>query len=182
MAKWNIGARTPLSPREKLINRYRNARSTLLGVMLFSAINVVMAAFGSDTYFLFSATIPYFIAMLGAILCGRMSDEFYAYLELGEMDFLPGWLMIGFAVIALVLVAAYFVLWLLSKHRVGWLIAALVFFALDTVLMFVLFGFVGMILDIVFHIWVLVSLILGVVAYKQLQNMPPEEVYVQPQV
>ena len=56
MAKWNVGARTPLSPREKLINRYRNARSTLLGVMLFSAINVVMAALGSETYFLFSAT------------------------------------------------------------------------------------------------------------------------------
>ncbi|MBP5765950.1 MAG: hypothetical protein J6X47_03075, partial [Clostridia bacterium] len=57
---------------------------------------------------------------------------------------------------------------------VGWLIAALVCFVIDTVIL-VIIGFdpgrvFGSVVNIVFHIWVIVSLILGIVAHFKLKK------------
>ena len=56
----------------------------------------------------------------------------------------------------------------------GWLIAALVCFVIDTVIL-VIIGFdpgrvFGSVVNIVFHIWVIVSLILGIVAHFKLKK------------
>ena len=63
-----------------------------------------------------------------------------------------------------------------KKNNVGWLVAALVLFAIDTVSMFLFMGIdVSMILDIVFHAWVIYYLIAGIVAHKKLKELPLEE-------
>ncbi len=147
-------------------NQYAVARGNFLLVVIFSLINVVLCLLGQDTYFLFSAIVPYFIASIGALWGGLYSPEYYADLEMTEADFLPVGFVIACAAVAVVIIATYFVCWLLSKKHVAFMIIPLVLFVIDTVAMPILFGFsLEWILDYVFHAWVLVSLIIGIVYY-----------------
>ena len=100
-------------PRSLLTSTYNNARNTLIFVFAFTVVNIVFAIIGSDTYFLFSAMIPYYIALIGAIYCGMMSPEFYEELG-GMMMRLPTGAIAVFAVVALVLAGLYLLCWLLS--------------------------------------------------------------------
>ena len=50
-----------VSPHVLLENKYLSSRNNLLLVIIFTLINIVMAALGNDSYFLFSASIPYYI-------------------------------------------------------------------------------------------------------------------------
>ncbi len=145
-------------------NQYNVARVNVLSVVLFTLINVVLCLLGMDSYFLFSAIVPYFIASIGALWGGLYPPEYYADLEMTEADFLSTGFVVACAVVAIVIIALYFVCWLLSKKHVAFMIAALALFAIDTILMPVLFGIsLDWILDYVFHAWVLVSLVIGIV-------------------
>lgn len=158
--------------RMTLEKRYNNSRNNLLFVVIFSVINIVLLTWNSFTYFLFSATVPYMLADLGKFFCGKYPLTYYDGIEVDE--FLPEavyWVMLA---IAAVIIVMYLLAYLFSKkNRVGWLIFALIFFVLDTVTMFLYFGIsADMIMDIVFHIWVLVSLGLGIHAHFKLKKLP----------
>ena len=162
-----------LAERQTLERRYNGARNNLLLVVVFSAVNVILSVLNSFSYFLFSASVPYMLADLGRYLCGRYPEEYYEDAEVYE--FFPDtvfWVMIA---ISAVIIAMYLLAYIFSKkNRVGWLIFALVFFALDTVTMFLYFGIsVDILMDIVFHIWVLVSLFMGVFSHYKLKKLPP---------
>ncbi len=145
-------------------NYYNTARVNVLSVVIFTLINVVLCLLGMDSYFLFSAIVPYFIASIGALWGGLYPPEYYADLEMTEADFLSTGFVVACAAVAIVIIALYFVCWLLSKKHVAFMIAALALFAIDTVMMPVLFGIsLDWILDYVFHAWVLVSLVIGIV-------------------
>lgn len=145
-------------------NQYNVARVNVLSVVLLTLINVVLCLLGMDSYFLFSAIVPYFIASIGALWGGLYPPEYYADLEMTEADFMSTGFVVACAAIAIFIIALYFVCWLLSKKHVAFMIAALVLFAIDTILMPVLFGIsLDWILDYVFHAWVLVSLVIGIV-------------------
>ncbi len=169
-----------LSSRQQLESRYATARGNLLIVVCFSVINMVLMIAGSDTYFLFSAFIPYILTTFGMMFCGKLSEEWYvdenAGLPILEDSFL--YTMVAIAVIFVIL---YLISWFFSKKRVGWLIFALVFFGLDTLGMLAFYGFaMDSIIDIVFHVWVIVSLSMGISAYFKLKKLPSEEeVYVE---
>jgi hypothetical protein len=147
--------------------RYDSARSSLLSVVIFSAVNLVIRLLNLNMYFLFSALVPLFLQEVGM-----------AFNEEG----MPA-LMVASIVAAVAIIGIYLVCYLQSKKHSGWLIAALVLFVLDTG--FVLFLFdTTMILDAVFHVWVLVSLILGLVAAGKLKKAAaqPPVFYGQPPV
>jgi len=82
-----------------------------------------------------------------------------------------------FIVISIALTLFYLLAWYMSgKNRVGWLIFALVFFGLDTLAMLLINGIdITSIVDILFHIWVIYYLILGISAHYKLKELPPEE-------
>ena len=84
-----------------------------------------------------------------------------------------------YVAIAIVIVGLYALMWFLSKkHGYGWLVAALLLFVADTFAMFYFTGFTAdMILDFVFHVWVLVSLCSGIIAAINLKKLPEEEPY-----
>lgn len=171
----NGGAGQATTPRGQLENRYASARANLLLVVVFTAINLVLLVSQSDTYFLFSAFIPYILTSFGVILCGMYPAEFYAA-DFADVEFLDKSFFVVMLVISLVILALYLLSWFLSKKRGGWLIFALVFFALDTLGMFLLGGFsMDSIVDILFHAWVIVSLCSGVIAHGKLKKLPPEE-------
>ena len=166
-----------LSERAMLENKYKSARIDLLLVAIMTLVNVIFVITGSDTYFLFSATVPYLLSFLSALYCGMLSPEIYEYLDVATAEFLPAPVFYVALAIALVITALYVVAFFLSnKGRVGWLVFALIFFIIDTLVMFFYYGIsFDMIIDYVFHAAVIVFLAMGIKAHRSLENLPPEE-------
>lgn len=153
--------------KNKYLSRWKGGNWAIFCVAAFSVVNILMFLFGSDSYFLFTAYIPYFLGALGVAFLKGMW-EYPVSPALGA--FLLS--------ITAVLVILYFVFWFFSKKKVGWLIAGTVFFALDTAFV-VLFGmisgdFVSLLVDILFHILALVEMILGVTAAVKLKKLPDD--------
>ena len=168
-----VGAQMPT--RGALEYRYNYARNQLIWVVAFSAINLILQLVGADLYFLFSTYVPLLLTSLGMYLCGKYPEEYY--LDWGDEPFLPSVVLTVLAVIAFLSIGAYLLFWFLSKkQKVAWMIVALVFFALDTVVMFLSVEIIAeMLLDILFHAWVIYSLASGIRAAFKLKNLPPEE-------
>ena len=159
----NKTQRAPLT-RALATKNYTVARHNLLLVIILSAVNIVLYLAGSDTMMLFSATVPYYSVVFGWLY----SDAFG----------IPAYLVIGLCA-AFVILALYFVCWLLSKKNGGWMIAALVLFALDTVALIALYiiaSDVSGILDALIHAWVLYYLIMGVYYGNKLKTLPEDPV------
>lgn len=169
-----------LSQRDLLQNKFNGARANLLLVVLFSAINIVMLVLNTGSYFLFSATVPYIIGDIAMDWCGKYPAEYYEELYGGvpaaEELYGNGVFAVLLAIAAAVIVL-YLVCWFFSKKpRVGFLIFALVLFVIDTVVLFTFYVInVGMVLDYVFHAWVIISLISGISAYFKLKKLPVED-------
>lgn len=164
-----------LTPRQLYESRYRSSRYNLILVIAFTLVNMVLCLTNANTYFLFSASIPYLLTDLGMFLCGKYPEEFYLQDDFNGMELLDTSFLAVMVVIAVVILALYFVCWLLSKKKVGWLIAALVLFGIDTVAMFWYFGITkDMIIDIIFHAWVICYLAMGIQSHFKLKALPEE--------
>lgn len=111
------------------------------------------------------------------ILCGKYPLEYYGGGSLSDYNFMDQTAFVGFIALAIILVALYVLAYVFSKKlRPGWLIFALVIFILDTLFMFIDAGIqADMIIDYLFHIWVIVSLAIGMSAGCKLKKLPPEE-------
>ena len=121
--------------------------------------------------------VPYILAYTGKYVCGLMPESVYEG-EWASTDFLDREVFIVMMVIAFVILVLYFLSWIFSKKlRVGWLIFALVFFSIDTLLLVLIQGVsADGIIDIVFHAWVFVTLINDIRAYFKLKKLPADEV------
>lgn len=171
------GSGRELSARERLVSKYNGARANLLIALGFTLVNLVLLFIDSTSYFLFSLYVPYYIALFGYILSGKMPAEYYVE-EWADLPSLGGsFLAIVLGIVAVILIL-YVLCWIFSKrNRVGWLICALVFIILDTIATVALLGIAAdSIIDIAFHIWLLVSVIGGVSAHYKLKKMPEKVV------
>ena len=164
------------SPRALYEQKYRTSRMNLLLVVAFTVINLILLVTNANSYFLFSAFIPYFITSLGMLFCGRFPEEFYED-GFADMTFLDNSVFVVLLILSIIITLFYLLTWFLSsKNRMVWLIVALVLFGIDTLGMLVLNGIsIDSILDIAFHAWVIYYLIIGVNAGKKLKELPPEE-------
>lgn len=145
--------------RQSLEQKAKGGRSNLLLAIILTVVNIVLLIAGSDMMLLFSISVPYYAVIFGMILGGQE-------------------LMVTGCVIAGIMLAVYFLCWLLSKKRVGWLVAALVLMILDTLCLigfYLLAAEISGILDFVFHAMIIYYLAAGISATKKLKNMPPEE-------
>lgn len=143
-------------------DRFAVCRSNLIAVFGFSLINVLLAAAGANMYFLFSATLPYYLAIIGHEL-------------IGESAAAAGVVIIAVAVVICLL---YLLAWWRSKKKPGWIIAALVFFVIDTIVLLLGMAVIGpgnLIFDILFHVLVLYYLISGIVAWAKAGKAPKQE-------
>lgn len=97
---------------------------------------------------------------------------------MADVVFLDNTFFVIAVVLAALIILLYFLSWLFAKkNKIGWMIFALVFFALDTVAMLAYYGInADMIVDIVFHAWVLISLATGISNYYKLKKLPVEVV------
>ena len=166
----NLG-NDPKMQRQALTSRYAAARTNLLLMIVFSLFNVLMLAANSGVYFLFSASIPYLLTDLGMMLCGMYPQEYYEGLE--AMIFFDKSFFVALLVISLLILAVYLLCWIFSKKKCGFLIGALVLFSIDTVIMIISYG-LSSIIDLAFHIWVIVILAMGISAHYKLRKLPEE--------
>ena len=115
--------------REYLLRQVANGRYSLLLIVILTVVNLIMTILDTNTYFLFSASVPYYLVFVGMGIENGFVD--------GAWN-VKGTLTYTGLVIALVIVAVYLLCWLLSKKRAGWLTAALVLFIVDTVALVVI--------------------------------------------
>ena len=152
-----------MNERQLLSQKEKAGRSNLLIAIILTVVNIVLFLVGSETMLLFSISVPYYAVIFGSIFAA----------ELGA----PEMLVTG-CVIAGVILAVYFLCWLLSKNRLGWLVAAMILVIIDTlalVAFYLLAGEISGVLDLVFHAMILYYLIVGIRSSKKLKTLPPEE-------
>ena len=187
-----LGNQPVLTEREKHLKNHNTARYNLLVAIIFTLVNIILGAVGADYYFLFSASIPYLLGVAGVTGLINRSDIVSEFIA--ESEYMPGTEEFAievsvfstiisvvsaiFVALSIGILFLYFFAWLKSKNpaKRGWMIFALVFFSLDTVAMILLAGEISSdtIIDILFHIYVLVYLIMGVSAASKIKNLPPE--------
>ena len=163
--------------RQRLETKYAQSRHNILLIVLFSLINIILLVADGSTYFLFSAYVPYLFADLGMLFTGSYPSEVYTG-DLAGMEFLPKSFFVVMLVIVMIILVLYLLCWIFSKkQRVGWMITALVFFVIDTAAMLLMIRITAdVIVDIVFHGWVIISLAMGTAAHFKLKKLPAEEV------
>jgi hypothetical protein len=153
-----------VSPRMAEQNKYNVARANLLAVLGFSAANTLLMAFGSNMYLLFSAWIPLYLTALGKAASAEPQVAFLFPILVAA---------------SMILLLPYLFCWIFSKKKVGWMVGALVYFSMDTLLLILLCvmsgDFLSMILDLLFHAWVLYYLIIGVRSGFKLKKLPAED-------
>lgn len=143
--------------------KYKQAKGSLLAIILFSLVNLFALTF-TDSYFLFSA---YFTQLFGYMA--------WAAAEEAAMGLAFVFIFIG----ALTLVP-YLLCFIFAKKRYGWLIAALVMFSLDTLLLLIdsigafAAGDMSYLLDIIFHAYALFALGSAIAAGKQAKKINEE--------
>ena len=157
--------------REYLLRQVANGRYSLLLIVILTVVNLIMTILDTNTYFLFSASVPYYLVFVGMGIENGFVDG--AWNVRGTLTYTG-------LVIALVIVAVYLLCWLLSKKRAGWLTAALVLFIVDTVALVVItFALydspMGKLVDFLLHIWAIVELIQAVRGSKKLRALSPTE-------
>lgn len=148
----------------KEIKNYKIARTNIMVFIIFTIVNMFMLF--ADVYFLFSiySSTSFFVA-------GVVWKEVYG----------NSFLVLGFA-IGLLILAVFFVFWLLSKKHRWAIIVLLVLFSLDSVLLIVdcisamKEGAFSLLVDIVFHALMMYYLVLGVKSSGELQKHFPQGV------
>lgn len=146
--------------RAEALRKKNNARRNILAVIIFTMINLVLLALDTGTMFLFSASVPYYVAVLGAAF--GIPELLYICLAIAGVGLL-----------------FYFLCWYFSKNRGGWMATALVLFALDTVVLIILSILAedfSSIMDVLLHAYILYTLVLGAMADRTLKRLPEEPV------
>ena len=163
------------SKPNNLETKYNSSIANLLLVVVFSAVNIVLLLVNADTYFLFSAFLPYFAVDYGMFLCGMYPEEYYY--DMPDTTFVDKSFLGLYIAIAAAFLLAYLLCWYLAKKKkIGAVILALVMFLIDTAAMLWLTGFVmDSIIDILMHIWVISYLVIGIVTYFKIKKSPQEE-------
>lgn len=165
--------------RAALYTRYSAARMNLLLIIVFTVLNIITLMMDSGQL-LFTAAIPYKIVQIGKTLCGFMPEEYYTKNEMTPL-YDKGFVAV-FIIIALLIVALYLLCWLFSKKRGAdkWLSFALAMMSADTMVAILFADQRTIIVDVLFHLLILVLLFSGIGAYKKLRALPkdePEEEY-----
>lgn len=160
--KANVPNTAPMSPREEVEMKYKRSRANLLLVIIASVVNLFTLAL-NGSYFLFSASIP----AIPVELAMPMTEEEVVVFS----DFIVP------IIIGIILTVPYLLCWVFSKKRVGWMIPALVFFSFDCLYLLLLATIdpTAVIIDILFHAWVMFYLITGVKHGFKLKKMPEDE-------
>lgn len=153
-----------MTPREKYEKGYATARYNLLAVIALTALNIIMFLTGSESYFLFSATMPYQLVVIGWVMAQEGAASAILVITI---------------IAAALIIAAYLVCFFIGKKHVWGMVVALILFAIDTVwfLFLAISAFdTSLIINFLFQAWVLYYLIMAIVYHFKLKAMPCDTV------
>lgn len=171
-----------VAKRNKSAARFKQGQSTLLILAVVTLINTVLLITQSDMYLLFCAIMPYYAVQLAMLFCGKYPPEVYE--GWGE-DILANpagnGLFIGAIIFAILVIAALALCGYLSMKKKWAYITGFVIAMVDTV---VFLGLIGMgmldpvesLLDILFRVWIVVELVIGLknmIIYNNLKDIQP---------
>ncbi len=167
--------------KEKLARRLSSGRIDIILMAMLTIINIIFTFTDAQTYFFFSAFIPYRMAFYGAYLTGKLPEEYYT--DWGNASFFGNGFLIAMLVMAAIIVTLYVLCFFLSKKKSAWLIFAAVLFSIDTL---ALVGYAisysvlaECIIDILLHAYVLYGIISAIIAAGKLKDLPDEEIAVE---
>ena len=138
------------------------SRKNLLSVVIFSTINILLLLFGVSISFLFSATLPAFVFVVGQILSAETGMSLYIMVS---------------TLLSFVIISLYGLSYLFSKKNKSFILVALIAFSIDSLFLLrnIIVGFdVSYLFEIAFHVWVMYYLIIGTKAWSDLKKMPPD--------
>lgn len=146
-------------------NNWRGGAWTLFVIGAFSVLNILMYMLESDSYFLFTAYFPY--------VCGIMGADFLMGWYGAPIDKGMGTFLLSIAAFIIIL---YFVLWFFARKKVGWLVAGLVLFSLDTLYMVYEMAISGdpawFVMDCIIHAVAIAELSVGIHAAVKYGKLP----------
>lgn len=137
---------------QSLDTKYKQKRMTLLLIVIFSVVNLFALTFG-DTYFVFSSYFTMIIPIFGLEFYVATGDSMY--------------LIVTF-VLGIISVVPYLLAWIFSKKTPIWMIIGTALFGIDTIFLlldipvFLAAGDFTMIIDLAFHVFILIYLGIGI--------------------
>jgi len=144
--------------------KFTQARNFLLIVVAFTAVNLILAAVEADWYFLFSAYAPLSIFYEGYWLAKEFANNAF---------------MIAGLFLAAIVIAMYAACWLFANRARVLILVALILFGIDCLLYAWLILLYGLepseIIDILFHAWIIYSLVGGTIAWSKLRGVSNED-------
>ncbi|MBQ4122013.1 MAG: hypothetical protein IJD35_08360 [Clostridia bacterium] len=174
-------ASQPIKTKEMYQRDLTMSRMNLLLSVIFTVVNLVMVMISISTSFLFSASIPHYLSLFFAVNCGLFDDSYYQSFygddwknELVFFDPSIFWAVFAFSV---AIIIGLFLLWFFSKkHKVCSMIT-LSFYIVDTLFLVAFSFFVGaggidLILQLLFHAWIVYYAVLSVRAWKGIGTAP----------
>lgn len=146
------------SELETALKRYQSSMTSFGLAVLLSAVNVVLVLADADISFPFSAFFPTLAIVFGKLLTEESNWAIFT------------WIGIALAVFSIL---GYTVCWLLAKKYRAFILAAFVIFLLDFLLIFLYISGGGweILVEIVFHFWVLCTLYSGVKAWRSIRRL-----------
>ncbi len=179
----------PIKTKEIYQRELLTSRMNLLLSVIFTVVNLVMVMFDDSTGFLFSAAIPHYTSFFFAFNCGILSESYYnSYYEVYEngkyaetwqetFPFLDPSIFWTVFAISILIIIGLFLLWFFSKkHRICSVIT-LAYYIVDTIFLlgaaFLLgMGGINLILQLLFHAWIVYYAVLSVRAWKGIDTAP----------
>lgn len=148
---------------EMEMKRYQSSVANFGMAVLLSAVNVVLVVADADISFPFSAFFPTLIIIFGDQLAEESNLAIFS------------WIGIVLAVFSILI---YAVCWFLSKKYRPFILVGFVIFILDFLLIFpfILGGSWEVLVEIVFHIWVLCTLYSGVKAWRNIHRLDTDTI------
>ena len=142
-------------------------RASLLLIVVLTVVNIVLLLVEADRYFVFSASIPYYLTAFGMGMDSAFSSGIGTYTIIA-------------VIFSVIVVGIYLLCWALGKKKTGWLITALVLFSLDTVgLLVITFTLLEdpilNLMDIIFHALAVYELIMAVICAGKLKRQEAAE-------
>jgi len=131
------------------ITKFESARTNLLVVIGFTVVNLILLVFNADISFLFSASLPQFIYIF--------TESF---------------------ILALFSIIPYLAFWFFAKRVRALIVAALIYFSIDVIILIYFISLIGfdfsLVIDIAFSVWILFYLVRGVISWNNLRNVNSE--------
>ena len=182
-------ASKPTKTKEMYQRDLTMSRMNLLLSVIFTVVNLGMVLGSIVTSFFFAASLPYYPSLFFAINCRIFNDSYYdafyktyddgRYADTWreEIEFLDPSLFWAVFAVSVVLIIGLFLLWFFSKkHRVCSMIT-LSFYVVDTLFLvgfsyFLGIGGIELILQLLFHLWIVYYAVLAVRAWKGIDTAP----------